>query len=80
MELKDYTLEELQAEIKRRKLAIQEEKDAEKRCRHCIHFYNDDVYQKTKCAVRTFKIKGLTHNYIVSKSRKACEQFKQKEL
>ena len=38
MELKDYTTEELRAEIKRRYSLIQAEKAKIKRCRHCSHW------------------------------------------
>lgn len=38
MELKDYTTEELRAEIKRRYSLVQAEKAKIKRCRHCSHW------------------------------------------
>ena len=38
MELKDYTTEELRAEIKRRHSLVQAEKSKIKRCRHCSHW------------------------------------------
>ena len=38
MELKDYTTEELRAEIKRRYSLVQAEKAKVKRCRHCSHW------------------------------------------
>lgn len=85
MELKDYTTDELRAELKRRKDILREERKAVKRCRHC-EYMQKRKYNINVCMVRTFtrrnpydKNNPIVVNYSVNKSDKACDKFKQKE-
>ena len=84
MELKDYTTEELKAELKRRV----EEKKAQKaeemknalRCRNCKHIVlanNSKWPAADTCAIRTWGEKYPRH-YWVSPSQKACDKFERK--
>lgn len=83
MELKDYTTEQLKAELKRRA----EEKRAQKaeemktalRCRNCRHCIpHSQVYNFYRCAARTWGKKIVRH-YCVKPYQKACELFDRKE-
>lgn len=88
MELKDYTTEELKAELKRRvelaKAQKAEEMKNAVRCRNCKHCvprpkvpcWCSDHYRI--CAVRTWG-KTTVHHYSVRLSDKACEKFERKE-
>lgn len=78
MELKDYTTEELRAEIKRR-YALKKEEDKKKlRCRNCLHCkqhpYGFNVFL---CDTRTWG-KKRPRNYCVKPSTPACEKFENK--
>jgi len=54
MELKDYPIEELRAEIKRRYELAQEAKKQEPRCRNCEHLINHpQVRGMYLCGART---------------------------
>ena len=83
MELKDYSIEELRAELKRRV----EEKRAKKaeemktalRCRNCKHCtQHPKGYDLYHCAVRTWG-KKIVRNYCVKPSQKACELFERND-
>lgn len=83
MELKDYTTEELKAEIKRRtelaKAQKAEEMKTAKRCRNCKHCQKSVVPWSIsyKCMARTWGTK-YPRNYTVYLSKKACEKFEHK--
>jgi len=81
--LKDYTIEELKVELKRRA----EEKRAKKAeeiktaliCRNCKHrTQHSRGYDLYQCAVRTWG-KKIVRNYRVKLSQKACEDFERNE-
>lgn len=83
MELKDYTTEELKAEIKRRAELARARKAEEMRtalrCRNCKHCAK--VYKFTMtyvCMARTWG-KKYPHHYTIQPSNKACELFERKE-
>ena len=85
MELKDYTEEQLRAELKRRYDERQKERESIKRCRHC-EYMQKSGYSTYLCMARTYTVKNRYDkdkprviNYSVNKSSKACEKFKQKE-
>lgn len=78
MELKDYTTEELRAEIKRRNELAKEAKLQEPRCRNCKYIINTPTWTKLYvCGVRTY---GKTYkaNYRVYLWTKACDKYKKK--
>lgn len=80
MELKDYTTEELKAELKRR-VEIKKAQKAEElktalRCRNCKHCAKNIIGYK--CAIRTYG-KTYKRNYCVSLSTKACDLFERKD-
>ena len=79
MELKDYTTEELRAEIKRRWLLEQEEKKKVPRCRNCVHCvrHPSGWANMYLCDARTWG-KKRKRNYVVNLSNKACVLFKNK--
>ena len=78
MELKDYTTEELKAEIKRRWQLEQEEKKKALRCRDCVHCkQHPQGWKIFYCDARTWG-KKIVRNYVVNLSNKACELFKNK--
>ncbi len=86
MELKDYTEEQLRAELKRRYDERQKERESIKRCRHCEYMQRFNDYDLYNCRVRTFTRKNrydknnpIVVHYSVKKSDKACDKFKQKE-
>ena len=86
MELKDYTEEQLRAELKRRYDERQKERESIKRCRHCEYMQRFKDYDLYNCRVRTFTRKNrydknnpIVVHYSVKKSDKACDKFKQKE-
>lgn len=88
MELKDYTTEQLKAELKRRaelaKAQKVEEMKTAKRCRnckHCIPNPNPNIPSWCRgnyciCNARTWGKK--LHHYSVKPSQKACELFERK--
>lgn len=86
LELKDYTEEQLRAELKRRYDERQKERESIKRCRHCEYMQRFKEYDLYNCRVRTFTRKNrydknnpIVVHYSVKKSDKACDKFKQKE-
>lgn len=82
MELKDYTTEELKAEIKRRAEIRRAQKEEEmkkalrcRNCKHCKTVYSPwGRLQSFQCMARTWG-KKIERHYIVPASRKACEKF-----
>lgn len=86
MELKDYTTEELKAELKRRvelkKAQKAEEMKTAKRCRNCKHcepvLMPWGQLHYFQCMARTWGKKYPRH-YTVSPSRPACDKFERKE-
>lgn len=78
MELKDYTKEQLRAELKRRWLIEQEEKKKELRCRNCVHCKQNERFKYFyECMARTYG-KKIVRNYTVKPSTKACDKFESK--
>lgn len=84
MELKDYTIEELKAELKRRvelaKAQKAEEMKNAKRCRNCKHcqeVFHGEWLVCYKCMARTYG-KKVVKNYVVTPYKKACEYFEYK--
>ena len=78
MELKDYTIEELRAEIKRRNELAKEAKKQEPRCRNCKHLINHPHVSKMYlCGARTWG-KTYTRHYCVKLCTKACDKFENK--
>lgn len=87
-ELKDYTTEELRAELKRRvelaKAQKAEEMKAALRCRNCKHCVpNPNVPSWCRgyyciCNIRTWG-KKVSRHYATRPSTKACEKFERKE-
>ena len=86
MELKDYTTEELKAEIKRRYSLVQAEKAKVKRCRHCSHwgeitYYGESIkgipFGGSRCC-RFFTTKSGKHYKCHAASQSACEHFEEK--
>lgn len=88
MELKDYTTEELKAEIKRRNELVRAQKAEEmktalrcRNCKYCVPNPNVPSWCRGNyciCNVRTWGKKNQ-HHYAVSQSQKACEKFERKE-
>ena len=79
MELKDYTTEQLRAELKRRNEQIREQKKrdakAALRCRNCTHCIpNPNWSTLFQCEVRTYG-KTRKRNYAVALSAPACDLF-----
>jgi hypothetical protein len=82
MELKDYTTEQLKAELKRRvelaKAQKAEEMETALRCRNCKHCApHPQGWDFYHCAVRTWG-KKIVRNYCVKPSQKACDKFERK--
>ena len=86
MELKDYTTEELKAELKRRSAEEKAKRDSVLRCRMCKHWgaidywgypSNDTVGNSHSC--RFFKTKNGKYYRCHSASQPACEHFERKE-
>lgn len=87
MELKDYTTEQLKAELKRRvelaKAQKAEEMKTAKRCRNCKHCIPDSNVP-SRCCVKYFICNVRTwgkkqRHYAIKPSQKACELFERKE-
>lgn len=85
MELKDYTTEELKAELKRRtelaKAQKAEEMKAAATCRNCKHCQGEQISSwpiAYKCMARTWGKKYPRH-YTVMLYKKACDKFERKE-
>ena len=81
MELKDYTDEQLKAELKRRAAVKREAAANIPRCRNCKHLIveNKNWYTCYKCGARTYIMYKRAHNYIVSLSKRACQLYEKKE-
>ena len=86
MELKDYTTEELRAEIKRRYSLVQAEKAKIKRCRQCSHWgeityfgtpNKDTPFCRSRCC-KFFTTKSGKHYKCHTASQLACEHFEEK--
>ena len=86
MELKDYTTEELKAELKRRNDLAKVEKEKIKRCRMCKHWgeinyfgnsNNGSVFGLNRCC-RYQKIKSGKYYRALSGYQLACEHFEEK--
>jgi hypothetical protein len=82
MELKDYSTEELKAELKRRtelaKAQKQEEMKNAAKCRNCKHLMNHPQFKSVYlCGARTWG-KTYTRHYCV-KLFNTCEKFERKE-
>ena len=82
MELKDYSTEELKAELKRRvelrKAQKAEEMKTAKRCRNCKHCELNSNWGRTYiCMARTWGKVNPRH-YTVPLSQPACELFERK--
>ena len=78
MELKDYTTEQLRAELKRR--SEQKKKDDQKklRCRNCVHcITHKSVPNFYICEARTWG-KAYVRNYCVKSHTAACDKFENK--
>ena len=85
MELKDYTTEELKAEIEHRTAINKAKREEEKKnamicrnCKYCVAFSLSQWTNGYKCTARTWGKKSL-HNYRVRLSTKACDKFIRKE-
>ena len=83
MELKDYTEEQLKAELKRRvelrKAQKAEETKTAKRCRNCVHCVSNSNWRRTyMCMIRTWG-KTHPHHSSVALSKPACNKFERKE-
>lgn len=87
MELKDYTTEELRAELKRRDAEEKAKKDSTLRCRMCKHWgevsywglSTDYHYVRESRSCRFFKTKNGNYYRCHSASQLACEHFERKE-
>ena len=87
MELKDYSTEELKAELKRRNDLAKAEKSEVKRCRMCKHWgkityfgspNNGGVFGLNGCC-KFFKTKSGKYYRTHSHRQLACEYFEEKE-
>ena len=88
MELKDYSTEELKAELKRRSDLAKAEKAKVKRCRMCKHWGamtycgntdNKAVFGINKCC-KFVKYKSWKYYKALSPYQRACEHFEEKEV
>ena len=78
MNLEDYTIDELRAELKRRAQQKIEDDKLKPRCRNCIHFVpHPHCLNFYLCSARSWG-KEYKRNYCVKRSTKACELFKNK--
>lgn len=89
MELKDYTIDELRAELKRRNEELKAQREAIPRCRKCKHFASIDYWGNPQsyitrmeyikaglnCSCPFFKTKNGKNYLTHSPSQKACEHF-----
>ena len=88
MELKDYSIEELKAELKRRNDLAKAEKAKEERCRMCKHFGEINYYGNTNNAsvfginrcCKFFKTKTGKYYKTHSPYQIACEHFEENEI
>ena len=88
MDLKDYSTEELKAELKRRSDLAKAEKAKVKRCRMCKHWggitycgntNNISVFGINRCC-KFFKTKSGKYYKAHSSNQLACEHFEEKEI
>ena len=88
MELKDYSTEELKAELKRRNDLAKAEKAKVKRCRMCKHWGeityfggkpDDKIYYGINRCCKFFKNKTGKYYKTHSPSQLACEHFEEKD-
>ena len=86
MELKDYTTEELKAELKKRNAEEKAKKTSILRCRMCKHWgeidyqgYPTNYTFGNNCSCRFFKTKNGKYYRCHSASELACEHFERKE-
>lgn len=83
MELKDYTTEELRAEIKRRaeisRAQKAEEMKTAKRCRNCKHCTPNPNWNRMYFCMARMWGKTYPRHYVVNLSTKACDKFERKE-
>lgn len=82
MELSEYTIEELKAEIKRRNEAKKQEKEAINRCRNCkFMFFKDDCGLFPLCSKQPLLIKKYNRKTFrrVNRYAKACDKYERKE-
>ena len=85
MELSEYTIEELKAEIKRRSEAKKAEKEAVNRCKNCKFRYNetwpDGWFRISRCSKRSYfsKKQNREINYAVNLSQRACDKYERQE-
>lgn len=86
MELKDYSTEELKAELKRRSDLAKAEKAKVKRCRMCKHWGeinyfgnpSNGIYGLNRCC-KFFKNKTGKYYKVHRPSQLACEHFEEKQ-
>lgn len=88
MGLKDYTTEELRAEISRRYAIRKAERDSVKRCRQCVHFgeityFGKDVKEdwqrgRLHTCCKFHKTKNGKYYKVHNPSQPACEYFELK--
>ena len=87
MELKDYTTEELRAELKKRNAEEKAKKASVLRCRMCKHwgeinYWGNPINYTTICNNRSckfFKTKNGKYYRCHNASQLACENFERKE-
>lgn len=85
MELSEYTIEELKAELKRRSEAKKAEKDSVNRCKNCKFRYNETWpsgwLKLFRCSKRSYfsKKQNREINYAVQLSQRACDKYERKE-
>ena len=87
MELKDYTTEELRAELKRRNAEEKAKKDSILRCRMCKHWGElsywglpiNYYYVSDSRSCKFFKTKNGKYYRCHRASQLACEHFERKE-
>ena len=87
MELKDYSTEELRAELKRRNAEEKAKKDSTLRCRMCKYWGEVSYWGLSKNyhyvnesrSCRFFKTKNGKYYRCHSASQLACEYFERKE-
>ena len=86
MELKDYTTEELRAELKKRNVEERAKKASVLRCRMCKHWGAIDYWGNPKNypngrnqSCKFFKTKNGKYYRCHNASQLACEHFERKE-
>lgn len=86
MELKDYTIEELRAELKRRDAKEKAKKNSVLRCRMCkywgaINYWGDTINYtvSNNRSCKFFKTKNGKNYRCHEASQPACEHFERKE-